>query len=233
MKVFSILTAITLFFTVMSCEDGNELSDDHYKTDETGYVNDMFPEYSAESSYDTQECGPDFYPCPPNGVRRFQVLEDIPFIPVGSYGELLAGDDGVAWLHDFYAMRNDGKKLIYLTVSAGWCSVCAYQLPNLDNVAEDYVDEVIFLTIAQQDDSGYTADIDFAETYQNRYNMDAENVFVTADYNWDFYKIMNVKAFPFNAIINLETMEVIKYPDAAFSVSEYADNIESALLSVK
>ncbi|MBU1218481.1 thioredoxin family protein [Myxococcota bacterium] len=232
MKVFSIVSLAVFSLLFISCSEGDEV-ESGYKAGETNTVDVAWPGDSGEENYEIPECGPDTYPCPPYGTRRFQVLPDFPFIPVGYFAEDIAGPDGTAWMHDIHQLKAEGKKLLMLTVSAGWCSVCAYQLPNLDNVAEEYADEVVFLLVAQQDDDGYTADIDFAEDYQSRYNADMANVFTTNDFNFNFYNIMNVKAFPFNCFIDLNTMEILSYESGLTSLAAYRTAIESGLSKVE
>ncbi|MGM0595731.1 MAG: TlpA family protein disulfide reductase [Myxococcota bacterium] len=226
-----IFSSLSLFTFSISCQDQEVENDSpHLKASET--VNVPFPDDNTSTEYSDPHCGNTTYPCPPYGVFRYQIIEDLPFIPVGNNAAELSGDDGVAWMHDLFQQHADGKKLLMLTVSAGWCSVCSTQLPNLHTISSEY-DEVLFLIVVAQDVAGAPATLTYAENYLNNYDFDNPNVYGTNDELFLFERYMNIAAYPFNGFIDLSTMEIMNYSSGLTSSSAYRDAIDSALSKVK
>ena len=192
-----------------------------------------YPGQRPDSDWSPARCSIDWYPCPPVGTGRYQTMEDFPFYPVNDWAKAQADDQGMLYMHDFYQMRAQGKKMIMFSVTAGWCSVCRYQFPHLSNVATMYPD-VAFLVVVAQDTNGDAATLSYANTYSDGYNWDDDaGVFVTNDSNFLFERYMNIQAYPFNAFINISNMEIIGYESGLTSLSIFSSAVQSALSKVQ
>ncbi|PKN21652.1 MAG: hypothetical protein CVU65_16460 [Deltaproteobacteria bacterium HGW-Deltaproteobacteria-22] len=196
-------------------------------------VTTPYPRQAPDSAWTPERCSIDWYPCPPVGTGRYQTMEDFPFFPVNDWAKDQADEQGMLYMHDLYQMRAEGKKMIMLSVTAGWCSVCRSQFPNLSTIATMYPD-VAFLIIVAQDTAGEASDLAYAKVYSDGYNWDDDaNIFVTNDSNFLFERYMNIAAYPFNAFIDISNMEIISYESGLTSLTIYSDAIQSALSKVK
>ncbi len=192
-----------------------------------------YPRQAPDSSWSPERCSIDWYPCPPVGTGRYQTMEDFPFFPVNQWAKDQADEQGMLYMHDIYQMRAEGKKMIMFSVTAGWCSVCRSQFPNLSTVAQMYPD-VAFLIVVAQDTAGEASDLAYAKVYSDGYNWDDDaNVFVTNDSNFLFERYMNIAAYPFNAFIDISNMEIISYESGLTTLQVYSDAVASALSKVK
>ncbi|MDY0000908.1 MAG: hypothetical protein RBU30_06405 [Polyangia bacterium] len=63
------------------------------------------------------DCGPGYYPCPPYGTRRNQVLESFDMVAANDEAWELADEDGVFGLVDLHL---SGAKLLFVFLTAGW-----------------------------------------------------------------------------------------------------------------
>ncbi len=196
-------------------------------------VSTPYPRQAPEDTWEPERCSIDWYPCPPVGTRRYQTVEDIPFVPVNDWAKSQADEMGMLYMHDLYQRITEGKKMIYFGVTAGWCSVCRSQFPNLSTMAQMYPD-VLFLVVVSQDANGDAADYAYATTYNDQYRWDDdENVYVTYDPNFLFERYMTIAAYPFNMFIDLKNMEIMSYESGLTSSSAFSSAIQAALSRIQ
>lgn len=205
------------------------------KADEEPTTIDLpWPEEESEA-WDAQQCGSSTYPCPPYGLKLYQRLEEFPFIPVGDSAGILANEAGMATLRDLYTLKDQGYKLLLLNISTGWCGYCSAQAGVISgSIADAYEGEVAFLSVVVQDEYGADATLNYAESYMNSKNLDGfDNVFVTYDPAGLFQRYMNIAAFPFNAWIDLENMELIGYQGTMMSFTDFSSAISIQMGKLK
>jgi hypothetical protein len=225
------LLAISLIFTI-SCEtdqpNGTETM--QKASDIHAPVSEPWPADEG-NVYESAKCGSSTYPCPPYGLKLYQSMEDFPFIPVGDSAPLIASASGIAWMKDLYQYKEQGYDLILLTISTGWCGYCSQQAGVLSgSIASAYSDSVLFLTVVVQDNSGNDSGASFAEGYMDSKGLDGfDNVFVSYDPANMFQRYMNIAAFPFNAFIDLNTMEIISYESSLTDFTIFSTAISNAL----
>ncbi|MBU1241384.1 hypothetical protein KKF84_21585 [Myxococcota bacterium] len=236
MKRFSIVLLTIFSFLALSCSEneGDPGNSSLTKAADKTTVNLDFPQDNTEE-YIAPTCGPTTYPCPPYGLKTYQIVENFPLIPVGESAELIADESGIAWMKDLHKYKEQGFKLILLTISAGWCYWCGVQADVLaSSIADTYADKVLFLTAVVQDQNGYDSGATYAEIYMNQKNLDGfDNVFLTYDPEYLFQRYMSIAAFPFNAWINLETMELMGEDSALADVNTFTTAITEKLAIVR
>lgn len=63
------------------------------------------------------DCGPDYYPCPPYGTGRNDVLASFDLVAANDEARDLADADGTFGLVD---LHQTGAKLLFVFLTAGW-----------------------------------------------------------------------------------------------------------------
>ncbi len=239
MKKFPIAVLLLSSLLFMACTEHDKATGEGSEITKAGgaeeTINLPFPEDGVTEEWSGQECGSTTYPCPPYGLKLYQRIEEFPFIPVGDSADLLVNEAGLATTRSLYQLREKGYKLLFLNISTGWCGYCSIQANAVaGSVADYYKDEVAFLTVVLQNSNGVDANSSYAETYMNSKNLDGfENVFVTYDPAGLFERYMNIAAFPFNAWIDLEHMEIIGYQSTLQNFSEFATAINLQMSKLK
>lgn len=230
MKLLSKIFVFVGIWVVIACQE-NPMTGDASELHATSLpaVTVPYPRQAPEEMWQSARCSIDWYPCPPVGTKRYQTVEDLPFVPVNAWAKGQADEMGMLYMHDLYQRITEGKKMIYFGMTAGWCSVCSSQFPHLTTMAQMYPD-VLFLVVVSQDANGDPADFDYATVYNGQYHWDnVENVYVTYDPNYLFERYMNVAAYPFNMFINLKNMQIMSYESGLTTSSTFSSAIQTAL----
>jgi len=224
MRTIPLLLTLALFLS--ACDD-----------DPTGtFVNEPLVLQSGDS-YDTDQCGPDIYPCPPYGTRQYQTVRNIPFLPANPAAEDMAEEDGIAWLKYFYDLRAQGYSLLLVTTTTAWCEVCEAQMATLPAMVAQYghlatTPQVAFLGVVTENDSLEDASIEEASVYSTGHDLD-DLVPVTNDANLAFRQLMTASSYPFNIFIDLENMEIIGYESGLATEPAFSAALEEMLTYVQ
>lgn len=139
-----------------------------------------------------------------------------PAYPDGPFG-LTAGDhlanlsfakpDGSGSL-DLQSLRAAGdKRLLLVATSAGWCTACIQEQPELNRLYETYGDcglEILLSVFEDQDTNPATPALaaQWKETYGNLFPVVADAPFVWKDYYDENYT-------PMVMFVDLDTMEIL------------------------
>ena len=137
------------------------------------------------------------YPAAPYGTAAGTTLANLSF----------ADPNGTATV-DFQSLRASGdKRLLMVITSAGWCSACIEEQPELNRLYDTYKDcglEVL-LTVFEDDQTSPATPALAAQwksSYSNTFPVVADAPFVLKDYYDESYT-------PMVMFVDLETMEIL------------------------
>lgn len=137
------------------------------------------------------------YPAAPYGTAAGTTLANLSF----------ADPNGTATV-DLQSLRASGdKRLLMVITSAGWCSACIEEQPELNRLYDTYKDcglEVL-LTVFEDDQTSPATPALAAQwksSYNNTFPVVADAPFVLKDYYDDSYT-------PMVMFVDLETMEIL------------------------
>lgn len=137
------------------------------------------------------------YPAGPYGTATGATLSNLAF----------ADPDGTSTI-DLQSLRAAGdKRLLMLITSAGWCSACIEEQPELNRLYDTYNDcglEVL-LTVFEDDQTNPATPALAAQwknSYSNTFPVVADAPFVLKDYYDESYT-------PMVMFVDLETMEIL------------------------
>lgn len=137
------------------------------------------------------------YPAGPFGTSAGDTLANLSF----------ADPNGTATV-DLQSLRAAGdKRLLLLVTSAGWCSACIEEQPELNRLYETYKDcglEVMLSVFEDQDTNPATPALaaQWKSTYGNAFRVVADAPFVLKDYYDESYT-------PMVMFVDLETMKIL------------------------
>lgn len=137
------------------------------------------------------------YPAGPFGNAAGDTLANLSF----------ADPNGSATV-DFQSLRAAGdKRLLLLITSAGWCSACIEEQPELNRLYETYKDcglEVLLTVFEDQDTNPATPALaaQWKTTYENDFPVVADAPFVLKDYYDESYT-------PMVMFVDLDTMQIL------------------------
>ncbi len=192
---------------------------------------------STSGSFQQNQCGPDFYPCGPYGTRRYQTVRDVPFIAVNPAAIELSGGENLAWFHHFHALRKQGYKLLFVSLTTGWCTHCGAQMEITPQMVELFGSKsqeprIAFLVVVVENHQLDPATVEYAAEYSSKYGMD-ETVVVTNDQGNAFFQFMTSVGYPFNFFIRLDTMTIVDYASSLETVPFYSGELERVLQSIQ
>lgn len=191
---------------------------------------------SVGAEHNQAACGPDVYPCGPYGTRRFQTVRDIPFVAANEAARQLGGGL-LAYMHDFYKLRNLGYKLLFMQFTTGWCTHCKEQMHTLPQMVQNYGSgssqpKVAFLVVVREDPQLEPATLEYAAEYSATYGLDPI-VPVTYDSGNAFLPYMTSIGYPFNFYIRLSDMTILEYASALETPETFSADLERALQLVQ
>lgn len=137
------------------------------------------------------------YPSAPYGTAAGTTLANLSF----------ADPNGTATV-DFQSLRASGdKRLLMVITSAGWCSACIEEQPELNRLYDTYKDCGLELLLTVfEDDQTYPATPALAarwkSSYRNLFPVVADAPFVLRNYYDESYT-------PMVMFVDLETMEIL------------------------
>jgi thiol-disulfide isomerase/thioredoxin len=147
------------------------------------------------------------YPPGPYGTTVGSVVEDHTFTGRRNGANSTGPYDQIS-LADFYAMRNQGKKLLVLNVAAFWCAPCREEAKLLvDPIAPKYEPKgVAFLSIVLEKLDRTPTEPTDIDTWIKTYHM----TFAVAD-DPDGYvtRFFMKDSMPLNMVIDLESMKIV------------------------
>ena len=109
---------------------------------------------------------------------------------------------------DLQSLRAAGdKRLLLVATSAGWCTACIQEQPELNRLYETYADcglEILLSVFEDQDTNPATPALaaQWKETYGNAFPVVADAPFVLKDYYDENYT-------PMVMFVDLDTMEIL------------------------
>jgi len=188
---------------------------------------------SLDNTLDSDQCGPDIYPCPPYGTRRFQTMRDVPFIPVNDAARALADDQERAYFHHFYRLREQGYKILLVAYTTGWCTHCAAQMEVTPLMVQQYGSgsadpRVAFLVVVRENPQLDPATVEYAAEYSAHYEFDAI-VPVTNDQGNAFFPYMTSVGYPFNFFVRLDDMTILDYASAVETPQTFSAELDRVL----
>ncbi len=219
------IIAITIMGVLSACDSGEK----------GRFVNEPLV-LSVASGHGQETCGPDVYPCGPYGSRRFQTVRDVPFVAVNEAAQQLGGG-ALAYMHDFYELRQQGYKLLFVQLTTGWCTHCREQMHTLPQMVAQYGSgssqpKVAFLVVVREDPQLEPATVAYAAEYSANYGLDAV-VPVTNDAGNAFLPYMTSVGYPFNFYIQLSDMTILDYASALETPETFSADLERVLQIVQ
>ena len=206
-------------------------------SDEKGLTVDEPLVLSPENAFLQEQCGPDIYPCPPYGTRRFQTVRDVPFIAVNAAAKALAGGADRGYFHHFYQLRSQGYKILLVAYTTGWCTHCEAQMEVTPLMAQQYgpgsaSPRVAFLVVVRENPQLDPATVEYAAEYSAHYELD-DVVPVTNDQGNAFFPYMTSVGYPFNFFIRLDDMTIVDYASAVESPETFSAELDRVLQLVQ
>jgi len=220
--LISAFLLIPAVFGLLACDSG-----------EKGITEDEPLVLSSENAFATDQCGPDIYPCPPYGTRRFQTLRDVPFIAVNAAAKALAGGADLGYFHHFYQLRAQGYKILLVAYTTGWCTHCKAQMEVTPLMVQQYGSgsanpRVAFLVVVRENPQLDPATVEYAAEYSTHYELD-DVVPVTNDQGNAFFPYMTSVGYPFNFFVRLDDMTILDYASAVETPQTFSAELDRVL----
>lgn len=191
---------------------------------------------SLDKDITQDQCGPDVYPCPPYGTRRYQTLRDVPFIAVNNAARAIAGGADLGYFHHFYQLRSQGYKILLVSYTTGWCTHCRAQMEVTPLMVDQYGSgntdpRVAFLVVVRENEQLDPATVEYAAGYSSHYGLD-DVVPVTNDQGNAFFPYMTSVGYPFNFFVRLDDMTILDYASAVETPQTFSDELDRVLQMV-
>ncbi len=191
---------------------------------------------SLDRDLGSDQCGPDIYPCPPYGTRRYQTVRDLPFIAVNEAARELADGADLAYFHHFHRLRAQGYKILLVAYTTGWCTHCAAQMEVTPLMVGQYGSgspdpRVAFLVVVRENVQLDPATVEYAAEYSAHYGFDGL-VPVTNDQGNAFFPYMTSVGYPFNYFVRLDDMTILDYASAVETPQTFSAELDRVLQMV-
>lgn len=149
------------------------------------------------------------YPGGPFGTKECERLEDLGF--VGPQGEAVT----------LSSLRADpDKKLLLLTTSAGWCTACIDEQPQLEALQAQYGPQGLTVLVTLFEDQDFNAiDEGYAEEWIRRFDLSLN---VVADPEKKTHAYYDPSATPMLMLVDLASMKILK-----ILIGSQLDTVES------
>jgi hypothetical protein len=224
--LFQTHLAFLLLISLAACE--KELGPGEFVDDPLVLTNNYNDNYG--------QCITDVYPCPPYGTRLSEIVRDIPFLPANPITETMAGEDGIARLADFYALKDQGYKLLLISLTTEWCVECGFQMETMHTILDRYgstaaLPKVAFLVVVTENERLEEATLEVAANYSTAHDFN-HLVPATNDENRYFRELHSSSSYPFNIFIDLSTMEIMDYESSLSNEMFFADRLDEMLTLV-
>ena len=137
------------------------------------------------------------YPAGPYGLSEGDTLANLSFKDSG-------GND-----FELGSLYEDGDaRLLLISTGAGWCSACIEEQPLLEQWSTEYKDKGLRVVMTVfEDSSSQAADVAYANTWKNEYNL---SIPVLADTDAQFGAYYNSDLAPMNMIVEACTMKIMR-----------------------
>jgi thiol-disulfide isomerase/thioredoxin len=137
------------------------------------------------------------YPAGPYGMGEDTVIESLPF---------LMPDGQTRTLEDVW--KDNTKKLMLITTSAGWCTACIDEQPALKEYHQNYGPKGLFILEAVFEDGAYMpATVEYTASWKRQYDLPFE---VVADVDFKLGRYYNRELSPMNMIVDVTTMKILR-----------------------
>jgi thiol-disulfide isomerase/thioredoxin len=191
---------------------------------------------SLDRDLGSDQCGPDIYPCPPYGTRRYQTVRDLPFLAVNAAAKALAGGADLAYFRHFHRLKEQGYKILLVAYTTGWCTHCRAQMEITPLMAAQYGagsqnPRVAFLVVVRENPQLDPATVEYAAEYSAHYGLDAV-VPVTNDQGNAFFPYMTSVGYPFNFFVRLDDMTILDYASAVETPQTFSAELDRVLQMV-
>ncbi|MBR58576.1 MAG: hypothetical protein CMH54_11205 [Myxococcales bacterium] len=141
--------------------------------------------------------GGGLYAAGPYGVEEGDTIADLSFV-LSDGGEFSFGE-----------LYNDpDAKLLLLSTTAGWCTACIEEQPELQALHLAHKDQGLVVIVSIFEDIQYQpAGPSHAKQWKEAYGLDFR---VVADTDFELSAYYDTSLTPMNMFVDLETMEIIK-----------------------
>jgi hypothetical protein len=154
------------------------------------------------------------YPAGPYGTGEGTVIEPLGF---------LLPDGMPRTLEDVW--KDESKKIILATTSAGWCTACIEEQPALKRFQETYGESGLFILVALFEDASYNAATsELAASWQRQYALPFD---VVADTDFKLGRYYNRELTPMNMLVDVNEMKILRISTG------FDENATEAILSAR
>lgn len=171
---------------------------------------------------DSGPCGPASYPCGPYGARTGEIAEDLDFLgyqdPDEQCKEHSAKQLDTSKLasisfKQFYlgdAAKSCKRKLLWVMVSAGWCSPCKVEVPKVEaDYAAGKIDSrvAVLNLVFETETKGELPDMSFLLAWINAFTPKLSFP-VAMDPTFKMGAYFEKSKVPFNMLVGLDDMKI-------------------------
>lgn len=218
----ALIASLTCFVAGCSSDDTKDRDaggsgDDATAQTDKGLIADLFMGEGGTAS-----CGPDIYPCGASGTRKGDLVENYSFIGFSDPDSFCkpAKDRAIDFntkiqrsFADWYLppanCPDKKKKLLWVTVSAGWCPPCIDEIRStmseIKNGTFPPEVDVVDILFENGDQSPVTEEWAKTEWYR-RVGL---NYTLLLDPSFKMGKYFDRESVPFNMLIDLSTMKIV------------------------
>lgn len=137
------------------------------------------------------------YPAGPYGMTESSVIESLSF---------MLPDGSPRTLEDVW--KDNSKKLLLVTTSAGWCTACIEEQPDLKTFHEKYDAKGLFILEAIFEDADTNpATTTLVDNWKRQYSLPFD---VVADADFKLGRYYNRDLSPMNMIIDVSEMKILR-----------------------
>lgn len=138
------------------------------------------------------------YPTENIGLEEGQVLADLSFQRA----------DGSTFSMDGDIFKNEKNRVLLLTTTAGWCSACIEEQPQLAAMYEEYKDRGLTIVAALFQDSDFNpATLQQVQAWEEEYKLPYP---VVLDDAFKLEAYYDAALTPMNMVVDVDTMEILK-----------------------
>ena len=137
------------------------------------------------------------YPSGPYGTSEGSIIENLSFV---------APDDTPLALGDIYADGNNA--LLLVATAAGWCTACIEEQPALQDLANTYGSEGLYVLVSIFEDANFIpATAALAAAWKSQYALD---VTVVADPPFVLDAYYDSSLTPMNMLVDVSAMKILR-----------------------
>ena len=153
-------------------------------------------------------CGPGsgVYPCAPFGTGEGATMANEPlwgYYDTNGNGSVTDETGGSFDLARYYALSASGSKVLYLNVSAPWCSTCQSEAESLRSVYQSYHGRGVEFITALWDLDSHSGALDWARYYNLPFAVADDSQLQS------FAKYWSGSGIPMTIFVDLRTMKIL------------------------